>query len=798
MSPVFSVVLFLHTLLICAAIGKGGISWNRGKNFLLVFPDSESGNADLKVYLSAKEITKVFIEAPETGLHSNYTLQIGTQAISINKQLELHGSGSWRKGIHVISDKDISIYAVSQQQYTSDGFLVLPYTAMSTEFYVVSYTVKTKSEFAVVAATDDTTVNVTFSTTAGRVTFEGSSYANGQTLTYKLNRLSALQIQHSHDLTGTHVQSDKAIAVVSGSKCAYVPSDTAACDIMLEVIPPVHTWRYKYITAAFKTRLHNRIRIISGHDGNTIKLGNIKQFTLNRGQFSEQIITTDIAVLLECTKPCLLVQYSEGSTADGGVGDPFMALIPSLDQFSSEYYFKTPNLFDSHYLTIVIPTNKVSGLRLDGASLVGQTKTVTASLNGRSESYSVIRVAVSHSSHHIAHASGEPFGAILYGFAKTESYGYPLGINIFGISGVRLLNESSSKSGLLEVSFGGMWTSVCSSAVSIDVARLICRTLGYDKYNLSRNAVQVISTVSSDLQHLSGNITCAGNEASLEECSVSQYIPETCTSVAGIDCAPSLQELVHSKCTSSTWDIAVDMDKLNYRFPGSLPGDIYLGDNTCTGIMQGNQLLFRHDIHGCVTTNTATKDEIIYSNQLVYAYHDPQYHFIIRNFNWTININCHISRNQAGHSQVTYNQSTDTSQILNSTSQYEIDTLFFLDPNFKQPTSGSPLQVPVGTNVFVKSYVRDVDWTIKMRLHSCYTTTSAGSNNMKYYLIKNGCEVDANTHLLSQTDHETKLVFQTFEMTGIHGDLYIKCDAVFCDTSDSASSQQCDTACRQR
>jgi hypothetical protein len=52
------------------------------------------------------------------------------------------------------------------------------------------------------------------------------------------------------------------------------------------------------------------------------------------------------------------------------------------------------------------------------------------------------------------------------------------------LSAVRLLNGSSSKSGQLEVSRGGIWTPVCSSSVNLDAARVICRTLGYDKYNL--------------------------------------------------------------------------------------------------------------------------------------------------------------------------------------------------------------------------------------------------------------------------------------------------------------------------
>lgn len=65
--------------------------------------------------------------------------------------------------------------------------------------------------------------------------------------------------------------------------------------------------------------------------------------------------------------------------------------------------------------------------------------------------------------------------------------------------------------------------------------------------------------------------------------------------------------------------------------------------------------------------------------------------------------------------------------------------------------------------------------------------------NISVFLFS--CEVDTNTHILSQTDHETKFVFRIFEMTGHKGDVGIKCEATICDTSDALSSKQCDQHC---
>lgn len=51
-----------------------------------------------------------------------------------------------------------------------------------------------------------------------------------------------------------------------------------------------------------------------------------------------------------------------------------------------------------------------------------------------------------------------------------------------------------------------------------------------------------------------------------------------------------------------------------------------------------------------------------------------------------------------------------------------------------QQISGTPLSVTTGTNVFVKTYIRDADWSVKMWVHSCY----AAIGGLNYYLIQNG------------------------------------------------------------
>ena len=72
-------------------------------------------------------------------------------------------------------------------------------------------------------------------------------------------------------------------------------------------------------------------------------------------------------------------------------------------------------------------------------------------------------------------------------------------------------------------------------------------------------------------------------------------------------------------------------------------------------------------------------------------------------------------------------------------SHYDVNMTFYSDPNFLYEIRGNPLQVNVGSHVYVKVFSTMSDWTVKMKVHSCYTKPSAyAPDHLKYYIIKNG------------------------------------------------------------
>jgi len=60
----------------------------------------------------------------------------------------------------------------------------------------------------------------------------------------------------------------------------------------------------------------------------------------------------------------------------------------------------------------------------------------------------------------------------------------------------------------------------------------------------------------------------------------------------------------------------------------------------------------------------STASNNVYTNTLVYAYHDPANPLITRNLNWTITLNCEIQRNGSSKVEIitSHNQANDSIQ----------------------------------------------------------------------------------------------------------------------------------------
>ena len=64
----------------------------------------------------------------------------------------------------------------------------------------------------------------------------------------------------------------------------------------------------------------------------------------------------------------------------------------------------------------------------------------------------------------------------------------------------------------------------------------------------------------------------------------------------------TIKDAIHVSCDESGWDIQVDMATLRQADPGARASDIFLGENTCTGIERQGVLYFRQGLRECRST----------------------------------------------------------------------------------------------------------------------------------------------------------------------------------------------------
>ncbi|XP_060553776.1 protein crumbs-like [Ruditapes philippinarum] len=263
----------------------------------------------------------------------------------------------------------------------------------------------------------------------------------------------------------------------------------------------------------------------------------------------------------------------------------------------------------------------------------------------------------------------------------------------------------------------------------------------------------------------------------------------------GVDCdlvqQPRFEDTVRSGCTSTGWNISLDVRILQSIYPGITANNIYLGPSKCTGEQRDTELWFKQSFNECMTSEKYEGNTQTYQNVLFYAIFDTVDPSIVRHHYWSYNVACNFDQ---GESTSTHLHHIHESYSSNITGHRDISITFYKDHTYQQQIHGNPLSVHVGDKVFVKVATSIMDWNTKLRLHTCHAVSSDLSR-ADHMLIRDGCEVDKNTHIISQSTHETRFVFLDFEYLTFNEGFDIFCNATFCHSDDF--SPECTQACRQ-
>ena len=460
-------ILFLILfLLFFSAIGQDYS--NKGKDFWLAYPAHIDGNSSrMALYVSSEVGTSGTVMLSNSTIPFTITAnQAAVVQISpstypvINSQNEGIKTGA---GIHIVSNDPIVVYAHILNSARSGSSLILPTKTLGREYTAMSFRSMgnspaggangspSGSQFVVVGVENNTVVEVVPS-----VTDVAGTRPAGTSYTISLNQGDVYQFRTTYDkdVSGTTVRSlatntasCKPIAVFSGSSWTSLNCNNASGgDNLFQQLLPLNAWGKNYITAPFAGREYDIFRIVVKDPTTQVTLNGTVLSTATLINNTYYQFTSSSANVIATDKPVMVVQYmisqncdSRNNSNTGNTapypGDPEMVILNPVEQtindvtvVSARADLTPPSTnITKHYFTIIVKSNSLSSLKIDGASPVAAPVAIGTT------GYSYIQENVTattaiNPSHRIKADSG--FIALAYGLGAVESYGYNAGTNV--------------------------------------------------------------------------------------------------------------------------------------------------------------------------------------------------------------------------------------------------------------------------------------------------------------------------------------------------------------------------------
>ncbi len=348
--------------------------------------------------------------------------------------------------------------AIGCFSFTNDASLLLPSTAMTANYRVIGHQGWTEQPIlpppfgtptdvmgaflSVTATADATNVTMTLQSSAKVIAGGGITATTGGKLTFALAKAGdvaevILDKGDKYDFSGSLVQADKAIQVISGMPCINVPEGTSACDHIEESVIPAETLGNHYVvTMPDKPGggVGKGIVRFYGNQDNTTLTYNPSApagcpTTLKAGQVGEcKIASADFEVTGDKEFAASIFTPGAASYKTTG-GDPDQSIFPAVAQYRTKYLFLAPVDYTENWADIVGTQN--SAPILDGKAVGGAWTKIG---NGPFGTWRVKLDGGAKNDGAHTLTSMSPVGVQIMGYGDYTSYMYPGGLNLNLIS----------------------------------------------------------------------------------------------------------------------------------------------------------------------------------------------------------------------------------------------------------------------------------------------------------------------------------------------------------------------------
>ena len=441
-------------------VGRAQVLTTSGNDFWLAFlPNHQRG--ELSLLVSGDQPTTGRVVSADSSWSQTFsvlpgavtrivvpdTFMLGTYLSGSNNDYIFWGSETEsKKGFHVTTEANVSLYASNYLSASYDITNVLPTATLGQQYVLqsVPQTVRSDYEgeslhsaFGVVATEDSTEVFFD-------IVYEDSAVHYLMPFSWMLNKGETYLFIARADISNTKVWTEdcKRIAVFQGHECAYVPESCPACDHLVEQAIPTMYWGRRFGLTTTKYRTSDMFKVTALYDSTVVRYDD-RSFVLNARESRMLNIvrpSNDAGFYLEGSKPISVFLYLKGGYCAGRMGDPSSAIIHPIEQQFSSVTFPAYNTgrVNTHCVNIVTRKIFAGSMYLDGSHL---DTTIFSPLSGNDD-YVYARIEVNQGSHTLTSTYGG-FVAHEYGLGDVESYAYAVGTSLDPINPLSFLNERS-------------------------------------------------------------------------------------------------------------------------------------------------------------------------------------------------------------------------------------------------------------------------------------------------------------------------------------------------------------------
>ncbi|MBK7830641.1 MAG: IgGFc-binding protein [Nannocystis sp.] len=350
-----------------------------------------------------------------------------------------------RGAYHLVSTRPVSVYQFNPLEYqglgappgefwlsqSSDASVILPSTAMTGNYRVAGQTGQSLGSYLAITGTqDDTSVNVTVGS-AGAINAGLGIVATpaGELLTLSLDAGDVVQLfaANGDDLSGSLVEADKPVQVMTGSPCLQAPTGQAFCDHIEASIVPVEALGKHYFVAVPTgpegAPIGHFVRLYGHVDGTQLTYAPAAPAgapaTLDAGEVVDLgVVPGDFEV--KGNQGFLVgTLMLAASMVPTGQGDPSQSFAVAVERFRETHVFLSPADWEASFVDVVAPEGAL--LELDG-SPVSDTPTPIGATG-----VVVYRLPLTGDAHRLT--STDPVGIQVMGYGNASGYQYPGGGN---------------------------------------------------------------------------------------------------------------------------------------------------------------------------------------------------------------------------------------------------------------------------------------------------------------------------------------------------------------------------------